>query len=127
MKREDSFQEIADLLRSQTPDPLPPPGLESRILRALENQQRTKPTLWWPWLLLPPAFAALLIMMPRPADPPPAAPIAKTSFDESTPAEPTIYQMLAANPLKSETSTLGRDAERAGDFLIDCLPSIRSE
>lgn len=58
MKPDESFQEIGKLLRSQKPEVLPAPGLEQRILRALDRHQRPAPRPRWPWLLLPPASAA---------------------------------------------------------------------
>ncbi|MES2660123.1 MAG: hypothetical protein V4689_15985 [Verrucomicrobiota bacterium] len=127
MKRDDPFQEIDDLLRYQQPDALPSPGLESRILRALDQQQHPAPKRWWPWLLLPPALAAAAMMLDRPMAPEPDAPIADTAAPAVPPAAPAISRMLAGDPLKTETDLLGRDVERAGNFLVNCLPSIPGE
>ncbi|MEO5917804.1 MAG: hypothetical protein ABIS50_26465 [Luteolibacter sp.] len=128
MKRDETFREISDLLRSQTPDPQPSPGLESRILRALDQHQRPAPKRWWPWLLLPSALAATVIMMAiRPAPPRTAASIAEAPITEPPSDEPMLSQMIAGNPLNAETSTLSRDAERAGNFFINCLPSLDSD
>jgi hypothetical protein len=124
MKRDDPFQDIDDLLRSQQPDPLPLPGLESRILRALDQRQQPAPRRWWPWLLLPPALAATALMLDRPQASKPHAPVADTAAPPVPSVEPAISRMLAGDPLKTETDLLGRDGERAGNFLVNCLPSI---
>lgn len=128
MKRDDPFQDIADLLRSQKPDPVPSPGLESRILRALDQHQQPAPKRWWPWLLLPPAFAAAALMLAiRPPSPGNNISVSGAPAPEIPLVEPDVSRMMAGNPLNSETITLGRDAERAGDFLINCLPSLHSD
>ena len=128
MKREDPFQDIDDLLRSKQPDPLHSPGLESRILRALDQQQRPTPYRWWPWLALPPVLAAAAIMLDhRPPALENSTPLAETTIPADPSVEPALSRMLAENPLKNETRSLGRDVERAGGFLIDCLPSIGNE
>jgi hypothetical protein len=125
MKPEESHHEIGEHLRSQKPDIATPPGLEQRILQALDRHQRPAPRPWWPWLLLPPAFAALsLLLWPRPAAPVPE--IAREPLPVAAPIEPAISLAGLGNPLSAETTALSRDARRAGNFLIDCLPSISS-
>ena len=121
MKPENSFQEIGELLRSQKPDVTPAPGLEQRILHALDRHQRPPSRPRWPWLLLPPAFAAITFLL-WPAPPASLPNIAR----QPLPVEPVISLTDLGNPLSTETTALSRDAKRAGDFLINCLPSISS-
>jgi hypothetical protein len=132
-KPEDSFPEIDRILRSHKPETPVAPGLEARILRAL-NQRGTvpaKPRLW-PWLVLPPAFAAATLMWlnrPQAEAPaitrnPPAATL-PTFIPAADPAPDALVAMVdSANPLLDETAALSRDAKRVGGFLMDCLPSI---
>jgi hypothetical protein len=129
MKTEKSFPEIDDLLRSQQPDSLPPPDLEGRILRALDQRKRPAPKPWWPWLLLPPAFAAVvLIMWPRPGVPVPNISVRDQPVSAGTRTfDPVVSIVESADPLTAETTALTRDVKRAGDFLIGCLPSIASQ
>lgn len=125
MKRDDPFLEIDDLLRSQQPDPLPSPGLESRILRALDRPRQPAQKRWMRWLVLPPALAAAVMMLDqRPRAPKTITPFAGTAIPAESPIEPAVSRLLAGDPLKSETDLLGRDVERAGNFLVNCLPSI---
>jgi hypothetical protein len=137
MKSDKSFDEIGDLLRSQKPDLPTPSGLETRILNALDQRQRPAPKSWWPWLLLPPALAALVLLMwPIPSPPHSEttarqAPITSipTPDSETDPAgsnEPGITLADVGDPLTAESDALGRDVQRAGDFLINCLPSVSS-
>jgi hypothetical protein len=124
MKHADPHDEIAALLRTRQPDPQPSPSLEARILRELDRRQHRKPARLWPWFALPPAFAALVlaVISYKPADkqqvmdtkPVPTAPAPKNEAADALIGE--------GNPLKEETVALGRDARRAGRFLIDCLP-----
>lgn len=128
MKQDETFQEIDDLLRSQQPDPFPSPGLEFRILRAVDQQQHRASKRWWPWLALPPALAAAILMLAhRSPVQENSTPVIQAIVSVEPPVEPILSQMMAGNPLKDETHSLGRDAERAGNFLINCLPSIGSE
>ncbi len=123
MKIEDSFVEIGELLRSQKPGIEHSPGLEQRILRAITQTQPPPQARRWIWLALPVAFAAIVILfwkIPEANRPeisrhdPPAAPPVSTSI--------TFPEMH--NPLDSERNALSRDVKRAGNFLIDCLPSL---
>ena len=130
MKHADPHAEIAALLRTRHPDPQPSPGLEARILRELDRRQHRKPARVWPWLVFPPAFAATILMLAF------AVHIVKerqqalgnqtqvVTAPAKEPAEPLI---LEKNPLQEETAALGRDARRAGRFLIDCLPFAKKE
>ena len=129
MKRDEPFHDIDALLRSQQPDPLPSPGLESRILRALQNPPRRSPARWWPWLLLPTALASAVLMLKHPAKlPQTASPIAHVEAPaEIQRAEPALSDILSRNPLKDESQRLATDAKRAGEFLVSFLPSIGSE
>lgn len=120
MKNDDSDREIGDLLRSRKPSAEPSPFLEDRILLALERHRRPAPRRRWPWLLVPPAFAALALLLSRP--PAPRQEISRTT--PLAPVEPAIRLADFTNPLEQETLALNRDARRAGDFLLDCLPSL---
>ena len=125
MKPDESFQEIGELLRSQKSEVLPAPGLEQRILRALDRHQRPAPRPRWPWLLLPPASAALTFLLwQRPAATSPE--IVRTPQPVAVPTETVISLADLGNPLSAESAALSRDAKRAGDFLINCLPSLTS-
>lgn len=125
MKPDESFQEIGELLRSQKSEVLPAPGLEQRILHALDRHQRPAPRPWRPWLFLPPAFAALaLLLWQRPASTSPE--IVHTPPPVVAPTETVISLADLGNPLSVESAALSRDAKRAGDFLINCLPSLTS-
>jgi hypothetical protein len=137
MKSDKSFDEIGDLLRSRKPEFSTPPGLETRILRALDQRQRPAPKSWWPWLLLPPALAALVLLMWPILSPPHSETTARQAPDsapsspdsEMDPAgsnEPVITLADAGDPLTAESDALSRDVQRAGDFLINCLPSVSS-
>lgn len=127
MKSEDPFHEIAGLLRSNTPDPVCSPGLEKKILRALAEKRRQPTAAVWRWLALP-AAAAGVALLAWPRAPRPGSPVAVENPPAETPVEtPAISEMAAANPLNSESLALARDAERAGVFLIDCLPAMKLE
>ncbi len=139
MNSRDPHHEIAELLRSHKPSPASPPGLESRILRALHERQRPPARRFrWPWLLLPPAVAAAVVVVLRAPSPSPTTPavarehvplpaVSLTPDTSIRPSiEPAISLIVEGNPLNAETAALGRDARRAGSFLIDCLPSIAS-
>lgn len=136
MKTEDSHAEIGDLLRSRKPETAVPPGLEGRILRAVgEQRHRRNPIHWWHWLLLPPA-AALLMVVFSPQGKEDLKPVVTGGHDP----EPMTNRVEAVeakddrstatvntmNPLERESQALKRDAERAGRFLLDCLPSVNS-
>lgn len=122
------FHEIGDLLRARKPEPpAVPPGLETRILRAVEQRARPRPErrprrLWF---VLPPAFAAAALwFLPFPQEP--AKPAVSREAAPVTLPDPVGSLVDSANPLFAETSALTRDAERAGGFLINCLPSLGS-
>ncbi|WP_367872269.1 hypothetical protein [Luteolibacter sp. Populi] len=112
--------EIAALLRTQQPDPEPSPGLEARILRELDRRQQRKPARIWPWLVFPPAFAALVLVLTQ------QRPELKETEVADLPVkieeEKAENLLVEQNPLRQESVALGRDARRAGRFLIDCLP-----
>lgn len=130
MKPDESFDEIGKLLRSEKPDPRPSPGLEARILRALNPPSRSAGATLWPWFILPPALATgLFLLWPdaTPSVPPVVRQLAPSA--EETPVAPEKQPVVSLaindmNPLRNETRALQRDAERAGRFLIDCLPSF---
>ena len=137
MKPEHSFPEIDHLLRSYKPEAPVAPDLEARILRAVN--QRTRPPAkrrLWPWFALPPAFAAVaLVLLNRSPSHAPAVaarnlPGATTPAQVIPAAEPApdviVSLVESANPLISETAALSRDARRVSGFLIDCLPSVAS-
>jgi len=124
MNPRDPFQEIGDLLRSQKPDPQPSPGLEMRILRALPSREKASHRIW-PWFLIPPAVAmGVVILWPKPT--PQAVASQHTTPVVQQPIEPAATEegSLTSNPLEREKLALQRDANRAGKFLIDCLPSL---
>lgn len=128
MKPDPSFAEIDALLRSRQPDEPPvPPGLEARILAALNTRPPPVARRWWPWLVLPPAFAAAILLL-KPSPETPETPDRRTANDPTAPKlqSPPATAPLAdlRDPLTAETKALGRDAQRAGSFLIDCLPAI---
>lgn len=131
MKHADPHDEIAALLRTRQPDPQPSPGLEARILRELDRRQYRKPARIWPWFVLPPAFAALMLVVisHKPGEKKPVVVENKPVPTVTEPKEDQVTEALTegTNPLKEETAALGRDAKRAGRFLIDCLPFARKE
>lgn len=122
------FHDIGDLLRARKPEPpAVPPGLEARILRAVEQRARPRPERHprWLWFVLPPAFAAAALwFMSFPREPAKPA-VSRVAAPEILP-DPLGSFVDSANPLFAETSALTRDAERAGGFLINCLPSLGS-
>ncbi|RYD21170.1 MAG: hypothetical protein EOP88_12420, partial [Verrucomicrobiaceae bacterium] len=63
---EESHDEIGELLRSNKPQVTTPPGLETRILRSLEAPAKSPAGRFWPWLLLPPAVASVVLMLQPP-------------------------------------------------------------
>ncbi|QJE97687.1 hypothetical protein [Luteolibacter luteus] len=134
MKPEDDYTEIGNLLRSRKPEVDVPPGLEGKVLRAIGQQKhRSKPLDWWRWLLVPPAVALLMVVFSPLAeektkhatriDPAPTRNEEKTTEQETEKAVAAVDTM---NPLERESQALKRDAERAGRFFLDCLPSVSS-
>lgn len=128
MKNEEPFHdEIGTLLRSQSPDPATPAGLEARILRRLDSPP-PKPAVWrWSWLLAPVAAGAVAVVMVmhRPQPAPVAVPLAQTQKPVAVePVADPIEDLYEKNPLRQESLALQRDADRAGDFLKECLPSF---
>ena len=121
MKSHDPFDDIGELLRSHKPDPQPPPGLEARILRAIEARKPAGRTIW-PWFILPPAAAmATVLLWPEPA---PQAAVTRHDPPPQEAVEKEAPPVLSDNPLERETLALELDARRAGQFLINCLPSL---
>jgi hypothetical protein len=120
MKPQDPLRDLDELLRVPVPRAVPPPGLESKILRALRENRRPARTRWWPWLALPPALAAAAFLWkpPQPAQIAAAPPA----------ASPLLFPnaISTADPLQSESFALAQDARRAGDFLVGCLPSLEN-
>jgi hypothetical protein len=116
----DSYSEIGELLRSHKPDPRPGPGLEARIMQSLRPVEPAATSRFWPWLLLPPAVAAgMVLMWPQPAPLP--------AVTQQVPAPPVAAAppaVLGDNPLERESLALRNDARRASRFLIDCLPGL---
>lgn len=135
MKPEETHTEIGDLLRSRKPEIATPPGLEGRILREIGQQKhRPSPIHWWRWFLIPPA-AALLMVVFSPKDDDARGTKVITRLDPLPPEStdktaPENTQAMTAtdtvNPLERESQALKRDAERAGKFLLECLPSVTS-
>lgn len=134
MKPEESFPEIGRLLRSHKPGNPVAPDLEERILRAV-NQRVGPPAKrrLWPWFALPPAFAAVaLVLLNQPPSPAPAltrelsgTPTPPQLIPDAEPAPDAIVSLVeSANPLLGETAALSRDAKRVSGFLMDCLPSV---
>lgn len=144
---QERFDEIGDLLRSNKPDPQPPPELEARILLALRRSApRVERRVWLRrWFVLPPALAmaaslatvALVLMRTGPQpDASVVAPISSTSKAADVlsplpivpPIAPDTASVWSAivqeNPLEMEVRALQRDANRATRFLIDCLPTL---
>lgn len=127
MNQEESYQEIASLLRSRSGYPQPSPGLESKILRALAHHHQPAPRNRWAWIALPVSLAAVtLILLTRPPGMAPAKTVAADPVQELPSVDSSLSGLLVENALSSEVSNLGRDAERAGNFLINCLPSIQT-
>jgi hypothetical protein len=125
MNPRDPSDEIGYLLRSQKPAPQPSPGLEMRILRALPS--REKSSRIWPWFLLPPAVAmGVVIFWPRTGPQGIVSQHPKPVIEKATELAPAEEITLTSNPLEREKVALQRDAQRAGRFLIDCLPSLGS-
>lgn len=133
MKPDESFPEIGAMLRSRKPLASPPPGMEARILRALAAGPRKTAAPRWPWLALPPAFAAAALGIfwhptgedsttaSRAAAP---AVVAGASPLQSVLGPSWSQPIHFTTPLDSESLALAQDARRASDFLIDCLPSL---
>ena len=121
MNPEDSHDKIGEMLRANKPQVTPPPGLETRILRSLEPRESPRPHRFWPWLLLPPAMAAVVLML-RPAQPV-SPPVARLDPPAEI-AEKEANSIRWKNPLEDESLALRRDVRRAGNFLIHCLPSV---
>lgn len=127
MNSPEPFDEIGGLLRSHKPDPRPSPGLESRIVRGLVSREPALIRRAWLWFVLPPAIAALgiVLLWPSPSAPTPPPAVARA---EPAPVEAVVAieaaPLLVNNPLELEKRALQNDARRAGRFLIDCLPSL---
>jgi hypothetical protein len=121
MNPEEPHDEIGEMLRSSKPRVIPPAGLEARILRSLESRERPQPRRFWPWLLLPPAMAAVVLMIrPASSDRPPVARIEPPV----TVAAAKVKSARWKNPLESESLAFQHDMRRAGNFLIHCLPTV---
>ena len=135
----DEHPEIAAALRSCRSAHVPPPGLEVRILKALEDGNHPASStipIGWTWLVLSAAAAlALLAVVPRPtldqpAGPPEVAVAPPSSGQALAPAQDGVTGGRAENPapsfnpLEAEALALSRDAQRAGRFLIAHLPSL---
>lgn len=135
MKPEDPHHDIGELLRARKPDVPVPPGMEARILRALDSQQQLKRESrvhWWRWLLIPPALAMGLVLIFSPKNTAPPSSIARKENPVVVPTPlpgedaPSVVSIYEGNPLLTESKALSRDAERTGRFLLDCLPSVSS-
>ena len=124
MKQAEPHDEIAALLRTRQPELRPSPGLEARILRELDRRQHRKPARLWPWFVLPPAFAALMLVVISHKPGKKEQVVEHKPVPTMTSPKEGVAEALVGekNPLKEETAALGRDARRAGRFLIDCLP-----
>lgn len=122
MNPEEPHDEIGEMLRASKPRVSPPAGLEARILRSLEPREPKPAIRFWPWLLLPPAMAAVVLMLrPVPTEKPPVTRIDPPPV-EIVKTEPASVRWK--NPLETESLALQRDVRRAGNFLIHCLPSV---
>jgi hypothetical protein len=136
MKLDESFPEIGALLRTRQPQVAPPKGMEARILRALAAGPRRSAAPRWPWLALPPAFAAAALGIfwhPTSGEIVTSAAPANGTVAGASPLQsvlgPSWSQPMSSlpkftTPLESESLALAHDARRAGDFLIGCLPSL---
>lgn len=130
MKAGDQEKTVECLLRATRPAVEIPPGLESRILHAITREQRSASAArrWLPWLLLP-AAATLALLLARPAAPPPSpqqqarpSPVVKAA---PPPGKRNAIALLEhMNPLAKESRALEREANRAGRFLLESLPSL---
>lgn len=123
MKRSDDFSEIGEWLRSHKPEISTPPGLEAKIQRALnsENRIQTHRRPVWMWFAIPPAFACLVFcLLPKR---PESAPVVDAAPKDSQ-AAPDEMILVTNDPLLAESKALSRDLERAGGFLVNCLPSL---
>ncbi|WP_193214529.1 hypothetical protein [Luteolibacter marinus] len=120
-------QDVEELLRSRKPDPRPSPGLERKIIEALEHRGLRSRFRIRAWHILPPAIAASILLVwperhPSHGKPSQQAQMAPGSeVTSTTPPESTADSL---NPLERESKALQRDARRTGRFLIDCLPSF---
>ena len=123
MNPEDSHDEIGKLLRSTKPRVTPPPGLEARILHSLEPRKPKPVIRFWPWLLLPPATAAVVLML-RPTSGETKAPGARTLPTPPLLVKPGPASIRWKNPLETESLALQRDLQRAERFLVSCLPVL---
>lgn len=132
-ENDDSFEEIGTLLRSShAPAVGPSPGLEGKILRELEARRRHTSAWRWSWLIVPAtAIAAVVVLLsnPQPAaakrTAQPQLGVVKVSLPVIPvgPAE-AAHGIFQNNPLRDETLALQRDANRAEDFLFECLPTV---
>jgi hypothetical protein len=121
MNRETPSDEIGDWLRASKPQIEPPPGLEARILQSLEAPAKPSIIRFLPWLLLPSAAAIFLLSIQLPQTEPVTrrvdlAPLRGTA-SAIRPSESELT-------LQRESLALQHDLQRAGNFLIQCLPTL---
>ncbi len=116
--------QIDRMLRESPPEPLPVPGLESRICRSVRQSGRPRlnplvPPLVGILVATPMLVLGLAILRPEPAPPAPLV-------QQALPATPSTPATLIEenNPLRNEALAIGNDAKRASRFLLDALPSL---
>jgi len=131
MKTDETDKDIASLLQARKPGVEVPSALEGRILRAIgEDRYRKSPVAWWKWLAVPVAALLLIVLLaPQKKEEAPAVvEQGKTSPEMAGngTGEKGAEGDESINPLTRESRALKRDAERAGRFLLDSLPSVNS-
>ena len=116
--------QIDRILRESPPEPLPVPGLESRICRTVRQSGRQRVSPLVPAIVgiifaAPMLVLGIFALLPETA---PSDPVAKHAPPpvEVTPAT----RIEARNPLRTEARAIGNDAKRASRFLLDTLPSL---
>jgi hypothetical protein len=123
MKHHEPYDGIGDLLRSEKPQVVPPRGLETRILSSLESREHSRICRIWPWLIFPPAAAIGLLLLFQPFDRK-SSPVTGIDMPRSEAMASRLPSVRFENPFERESLALRRDAQRAGRFLIHCLPSL---
>lgn len=118
--------QIDRMLRESPPEPLPVPGLESRIRRTVRQSANQRlhpflPALVGAVLAAPMLMLALFVLRPKPEPP---APVASQPPTLVPPATDPAALLEEHNPLRAEALAIGNDAKRASRFLLNTLPSL---
>ncbi|MFC7337996.1 hypothetical protein ACFQY0_12460 [Haloferula chungangensis] len=121
--------DIDRLLREQTPELTPPPGLKTRVCATLRTSSRRngiKPS----WLFLPALLVVLVILIanrvPQTAPPSPAPPVIVkiTEPTRDLPGSIASAEEIVIGNLNEETEALARTTRRTTRFLLDSLPRL---